>query len=239
MGAEIIHHILKGYFSELLKIIEEFGGDVVKIAGDALLVIWQEEKEKKRDLKTLCYVATLCALELTQFQFDFSYFNHVTKDFDLSWIQLHVKVTISIGKLYGCILGGHEDRWEFTIIGNPLIEMALAEEQADASDPNKRIIISNDIWNYIKSNFEGTLLISSNKIHFYSILGLVKPNETINYRELFEETIEFNLESRNLQVELEIGLQCFLPKTVLRRMKFGLIPLTLADIRYVITLFFI
>jgi hypothetical protein len=37
-GAETLTRILNAFFDELLKVIEAYGGDVVKFCGDAILV---------------------------------------------------------------------------------------------------------------------------------------------------------------------------------------------------------
>jgi hypothetical protein len=46
IGAEGVEHVtthLNAYFGRMIKIIMDFGGDIVKFAGDALLVIWPTE----------------------------------------------------------------------------------------------------------------------------------------------------------------------------------------------------
>src|SRR5215510_15737219 len=39
-GVEVIARILNEYFGQLIDIIHEFGGDVVKFAGDAVIAVW-------------------------------------------------------------------------------------------------------------------------------------------------------------------------------------------------------
>src|SRR5262245_48552190 len=40
VGVETLARILNDYFGKMIDVIEEYGGDVVKFAGDALIVVW-------------------------------------------------------------------------------------------------------------------------------------------------------------------------------------------------------
>src|ERR671919_94527 len=39
-GVETLAHILNEYFGQLIDIIHDYGGDVVKFAGDAVIAVW-------------------------------------------------------------------------------------------------------------------------------------------------------------------------------------------------------
>ena len=60
-GAHTISDIVNAYMERLLSVIYEHGGDVVKFAGDALVVLW-EGTLQKLELNVFC--AARCALEL-------------------------------------------------------------------------------------------------------------------------------------------------------------------------------
>src|SRR5688572_22135592 len=42
-GAEELSRLLNSYFGQLIDLITEHGGDVVKFAGDALLALWRND----------------------------------------------------------------------------------------------------------------------------------------------------------------------------------------------------
>lgn len=45
----------------------------------------------------------------------------------------HISVIIiacAVGEMYGIIVGGVKDRWEFLLIGDPVIQMSEAEHEA-------------------------------------------------------------------------------------------------------------
>ena len=60
-GAHELSDIVNAYLSEILKIVSAFGGDVVKFAGDAVLIVWEGD-EKDLALNVLC--AAKCASEV-------------------------------------------------------------------------------------------------------------------------------------------------------------------------------
>jgi len=43
-GAEILNDVISQYFNRLIDVIVQFGGDVLKFAGDAMLVMWRNKK---------------------------------------------------------------------------------------------------------------------------------------------------------------------------------------------------
>jgi len=63
-GAHYLSSVVNAYFSEILTIVREHGGDVVKFAGDAVMVVWESSDEADLEKNFLC--AALCALDLQQ-----------------------------------------------------------------------------------------------------------------------------------------------------------------------------
>jgi len=64
-GLEIISNVLSIYLEQLIRIITNAGGDIVKFAGDALFVIWKlEDPQSERELVENLYIAALTGLEI-------------------------------------------------------------------------------------------------------------------------------------------------------------------------------
>ena len=63
-GAHFLSSVVNAYLSRLLLIVREHGGDVVKFAGDAILVIWEGRDEDSLQNNVLC--AARCALDLQE-----------------------------------------------------------------------------------------------------------------------------------------------------------------------------
>ena len=59
-GAEQLTAVLNEYFGHVIQIVCDQGGDVVRFAGDALLVVW--EAETPEDVELAVRLAARCAL---------------------------------------------------------------------------------------------------------------------------------------------------------------------------------
>jgi class 3 adenylate cyclase len=62
-GAHVMSSVVNAYLERLLHIIHRHGGDVIKFAGDAIIVIWEGD-EQELEINVLC--AARCVLELQQ-----------------------------------------------------------------------------------------------------------------------------------------------------------------------------
>ena len=62
-GAHAISNEVNDYLSRLLQIVHSYGGDVVKFAGDAVLVVWEGTEE---ELEMNVLAAGVCALDLQE-----------------------------------------------------------------------------------------------------------------------------------------------------------------------------
>jgi class 3 adenylate cyclase len=60
-GAHAISNIVNGYLGQLLEIIQKFGGDCVKFAGDAILVVWEGPEN---ELEIHAITAAACSMDL-------------------------------------------------------------------------------------------------------------------------------------------------------------------------------
>jgi class 3 adenylate cyclase len=62
-GAHVLSSVVNAYLERLLEIIHRHGGDVIKFAGDAIIVVWEGD-EQELEINVLC--AARCVLELQQ-----------------------------------------------------------------------------------------------------------------------------------------------------------------------------
>jgi class 3 adenylate cyclase len=63
LGSHTISTVVNDYFSRLLHIVTLYGGDVVKFAGDAVLIIWEGSEE---DIENNLLIASKCVLEMQE-----------------------------------------------------------------------------------------------------------------------------------------------------------------------------
>ena len=63
-GAEILVAFLNDYFGTLVNLVREYGGDVVKFAGDALLAVWPGVDSADAPLPDLVRSSIQCSLAI-------------------------------------------------------------------------------------------------------------------------------------------------------------------------------
>jgi class 3 adenylate cyclase len=118
-GAEGVSRNLNKYFQMMVKIISSGGGDVLKFAGDAMIVLWPEDEADS--IETRLQRATQCAVFIQQ-QLD----QAILEDS----VQLSVKIGIGVGMVSVIHIGGTHKRMEYLAVGDPLIQAFHAEHHA-------------------------------------------------------------------------------------------------------------
>lgn len=121
-GAEQLTRIINRYFQRMIDVIRRHGGDVVKFAGDAMLVLFRCEKARLREAGL---AASACALALQAECGEYTATPTVT-------LRLHIGV--GAGALCVFLVGGARDRWEVVAAGQPITQVGAAEGSAEPGD---------------------------------------------------------------------------------------------------------
>jgi len=143
-GAEEMTRALNSYFSELIERVHFHGGDILKFAGDAMLVLWTAA-DHGVGLPELTRRATQCALLMQE---------EVGTVNPLPDVTLRFKAIIGAGPMRTAHVGGVYGRWELLVMGQPLADMSSAANQAEAGD----VILSPGAWDLIKGFSEGRVV---------------------------------------------------------------------------------
>ncbi|HEX6034432.1 MAG TPA: adenylate/guanylate cyclase domain-containing protein, partial [Anaerolineales bacterium] len=146
-GVESLARILNEYFGQLIDIIHEYGGDVVKFAGDAVIAVWPVVPDlaisdivSRADQWQWTMRAAECALEVRR-----RLSNYKAED-----ANLYLKLAVGLGRINTVHVGGEFNRWEFLITGTPLVELGIANTIARAGD----ILITPSAWKLIHNDCE-------------------------------------------------------------------------------------
>ena len=144
-GVEALAHILNEYFGQLIDIIHEYGGDVVKFAGDAVIAVWTiasddgaTDSVTRADQWQWTMRAAECALRIRE-----KLTNYQAED-----QNLYLKLAISMGAITSAHVGGEFNRWEFLLTGNPLVEVGIANNLAKAGE----VIVTPSAWKMIRND---------------------------------------------------------------------------------------
>ncbi|NJC96933.1 MAG: hypothetical protein FIB03_11460 [Anaerolineae bacterium] len=144
-GVETLARILNEYFGQLIDIIHDYGGDVVKFAGDAVIAVWPIASEggkpdsvSRADQWQWTMRAAECAVRVRERLMNY----HVEN------ASLYLKLAVSSGAITTAHVGGVFNRWEFLITGNPLVELGIANNLAMAGE----ILITPSAWRLIRND---------------------------------------------------------------------------------------
>ncbi|MBV6451429.1 MAG: hypothetical protein MHPDNHAH_02167 [Anaerolineales bacterium] len=144
-GVEALARILNEYFGQLINIIHEYGGDVVKFAGDAVIAVWviasddgEAVSPTRADQWQWTMRAAECALKVRE-----KLTNYKAED-----QNLYLKLAVSMGNIASAHVGGVFNRWEFLLTGNPLVEVGIANNLAKAGE----ILVTPSAWKLIRND---------------------------------------------------------------------------------------
>ncbi len=130
-GSEALSNVLNAYFERLIELIAGHGGDVVKMAGDALIATWPAGEG--RPLEACTRRAAACGLDVQA----------SLQDYPVGeGIRLSSKVGLGAGEVAWMFVGGVRDRWELLLAGSPLVQMGEAEHLARPGD----VVLSAAAW---------------------------------------------------------------------------------------------
>ena len=132
-GAEDISSILNNFYGQWIKIVKKYNGDVIKFAGDGLLVIWQDSNLEKATLRA-AYTAIEARKELENFRAGNN--------------TVATRITISAGEIGLIGLGGIFNRWEVLITGEPIEQVGREQKLLHPG----QISISPFAWEKIKAH---------------------------------------------------------------------------------------
>ncbi|MBM3226047.1 MAG: adenylate/guanylate cyclase domain-containing protein [Candidatus Tectomicrobia bacterium] len=121
-GPEEMTRLLNAYFSRLITAIEAEGGEVVKFSGDALTALFPATEEPLEHATRRAVQATTAMHALMG---DFA-----TVPTSAGPITLAVKIGVGVGTIAAFRIGGVLERWEYVVAGDPIRQVAEAEQVA-------------------------------------------------------------------------------------------------------------
>jgi class 3 adenylate cyclase len=133
-GAEVLSGLLNGAFGRLLALVAEAGGDVLKFAGDALLVCWpMVDDDSVRGLAVTARRAAGCAQAMQAALQAYA---------AAEGIELSLRVGIGAGAIVVLDVGGVRDRRELLVGGPAVAQTTGAVRQAQPG----QAVVASEAW---------------------------------------------------------------------------------------------
>ncbi len=142
VGAETLSTILNTFFEHVIDTVYAFEGDVVKLAGDGMIAVWDAKAFAKG---SAVLNAVWCAFRIQD------------QCAELSLPELEkllTKIGLANGQIHMLCVGGVQDRWELIPSGPSLIEACEAEQRARPGE----IVASPGFWEEVKAGIQGERL---------------------------------------------------------------------------------
>jgi class 3 adenylate cyclase/tetratricopeptide (TPR) repeat protein len=161
-GPEQLTEVLDHVFGTLIDHVLRHGGDVLRFAGDAILVIWPADSEQA--LPRAVHRALACAMQALATPLVHPH---------LPGVSLRLRIGVDAGPLRLLRVGGLLDRWEYVVTGQPLRHMGLAAERAQPG----QVLVAKGAWEGLYGVARGRAL--GEDLHLLEALdppgGLVEP----------------------------------------------------------------
>jgi class 3 adenylate cyclase/tetratricopeptide (TPR) repeat protein len=132
-GLDALAAGLNGYFSDLVAVVYEHGGDVLHVAGDAFFCWWPADGVGKSELAAAALRAAQAGVAIQ------AVVNDRTIGFDRT---VATRMGLAAGSLRLNWVGGTGGRWELLPLGEPLVAAARAEVAAPAGG----VLIAPGTW---------------------------------------------------------------------------------------------
>ncbi|XP_064372472.1 adenylate cyclase type 10-like [Dromaius novaehollandiae] len=128
-GADEVTQTLNHYLSDILEELLAFGGDILKFAGDAVLVLW---RVKQTELKDTISLVLQCSQQIQE--------KYGIRETDVGQ-KLRLKIGISAGHISLLTVGDKREQ-HFLLLGQTVGEVWQAQNLATASD----VVLSAGCW---------------------------------------------------------------------------------------------
>ena len=149
LSVEQLQLHISRYFAKLFDCVERFGGDILKICGDAIMIMWPLEKDgdaASEDERRACALtASLCGRELIN-----SCGTYTAFDGEHS-IALSLHCGVGVADVQ-CFWVGKAGRWEFLITGPVLAQIAETEPEAKSGE----VVVSPQVHALVRDHLVAT-----------------------------------------------------------------------------------
>ncbi|ORX57168.1 adenylyl cyclase [Piromyces finnis] len=136
IGPELLSNSMNGYLDKMIKIILSYKGDLVKFAGDAIVICWTIDdinkyqyimQEEYEEIKLALLLNTVrCSLQLL------AELSKYTVEIDNLKIDLSIHIGLGLGSIFNVHVGGYPGRWEHFISGGAVNQVASILDFAKA-----------------------------------------------------------------------------------------------------------
>jgi len=194
VGAEHLTLMLSDYFDHLIAVVMAHDGDVIKFAGDAMLIMFPCS-----DVEPGLKRATSCGVEMQKVAKEVAARIHAQHQ-----VVLSLKVAVSFGNITGLVLGGVLDRWEYAVLSDAIADVGRLGDVAESHDVligAKHLEVISQGQSEVKSELRNT--------------------DVFNVKDVPSWDLKIEKQPIQLAPSHEPTIRCFVPATVTSRIAAG------------------
>jgi class 3 adenylate cyclase len=223
-GAHALSNVVNDYLSRLLEIVSKYGGDVIKFAGDAVVVVWYSVAES--DLAINTFTAAKCVLEMQN--------NAGEHPVEGTSLQFRIHCGLSCGLLESEVFSApnhvNMQRLFHSVGGDALVELSELVDLAKAGE----VCISNAVAKYLGSKGVYEECSDAYRNRYKLLTGLFCEKRDMDDLDMhILESLESRQRHRQRSMEEE-----FMHPTVIKLLSHGgLSPMQISQMRNLCVLF--
>jgi class 3 adenylate cyclase/tetratricopeptide (TPR) repeat protein len=217
-GAEALTRVINAYFEQLIELIIQHRGDIVKFTGDGMLALWPvREGELPGTLRDAILLAGECGLKVQE----------ALNDYEMEdGTHLSMRLGVGAGTVNVLQLGGKYERWEMLIAGEAITQTSAAEKLAKPG----QIVLSSEAHALVREVCTGNPITSAEDA------DLGAQDAPLHLTRVDEPVIRPPLPAAQYPEEMVPVLRPFIPQAIYKHLDAGL-SAWLAELRRLTVLF--
>ena len=236
-GSEELSSFINRYLTRMIDLLEDYGGQIVKLSGDAIMACFVNRAAAWGDTETdqahwmhqLAAQATRAAIAMQQAMHEFE-----RVDTSVGQLRLGLKIGIGVGQMLAVHVGGERRRWEYVLTGDAVLQavqsqaaassgmVILAPPAAALVDPSTAMGQSSVIWN---PDYQSDLALLE-----------LEPMPAASYASSGRVTFAWEQLSPARQTASERLLRAYVPASIARSLETNL-AVWLAELRRITVMF--
>lgn len=136
-GAEQLSELLNACFAILTDVVDAHGGDIATFTGDGFLALWEASEYARAG-----HIAAQCALALREAMDNWARSSNS---------GLRQRISVDVGRVYYCKLGGYGGAWRYAVVGTPFQNVGLAYRKARVG----QVLLCGPAWRAIAEHCDG------------------------------------------------------------------------------------
>ncbi len=134
-GTEKLRDVIGDFFHALMPLIIGGGGDIIRLAGDALIVMFPMTDQESSTITRVAVDAAMVAIKSIR----------ALDGHDFHGRKVHLRVVLDMGAVTTAIVGSQDCGWQYIVTGEPFSQLHPLLEESGNGD----VLVTEKVWEAI------------------------------------------------------------------------------------------